>query len=318
MMFSDAAAGVGDFLGRTLVPVLWGYAVLFGVLATLWGAARAQVGIRRLQAQRQLGVRIPAGFRVRSSRTTHSPGCFALVYPRWQLAKQDGTCNLRCLDNEVVEGFSMLEIGRWRLASRSVVGFYDFVVALRERGHVIALSDEEAEKLTRFTERDHLRGSGVSRSHIHQRFAADPAQFEQFCAELYRELGHHVEAAPSNTGCGLSVTDPEGEALVKCLCLPPSQLVEEQRLQELAEANPTPAERLIVVTTAGFTTDAEVHASQAGMVLIDGDALVTLCEQAWGNRPPAQGPSLQQVQLTLEDHLAHMPADLRDRYAAAA
>ncbi|MDO5084207.1 MAG: restriction endonuclease [Arachnia propionica] len=318
-MFNDVVAGIWDSVGGVLAPVLWVGAVLLGTVAVVWVVTLLARTIRRLQATRELGVRIPRGFRVRRARPERDQGTFVLAYPRWQVARKDGTRNRRYRTNEVVEDFSTLELGRWRLSSRSVMRFYDLVVALRGRGHVIALSGEEAEKLALLNEQEGLRVCGASRNHIYHRFAAEPTRFEQFCAELYRELGHRVEVTPpiADGGFDLRMFGPGGKTLVECKCFHPAQSVGRPVLQKLFGAGAVEgADRLLVVTTATFSKEALAYAEAVGMDLVDGDALVTLCDRAWGCRPPAQGPTVQEVQLTLEDHLAHMPADIRERYAA--
>ena len=317
-MFGDVWAAMERSLGGGLGVVVGIAAALLAALILLWVVTGIRAIIRGHLASRQLGIRIPRGFRVGRAKVVRDRGAFVLVYPRWQAARKDGTRNRRYRHNEVVEGFSTLELGRWRLSSRSVVHFYDFVVALRERGHVIALSGEEAEKLTRLSEQDRLRVSGASRSHIYHRFAAEPTRFEQFCAELYRELGERVEVTPpiADGGFDLKMFGPRGKTLVECKCFHPSQSVGRPVLQKLFGAEAVEgADRLVVVTTATFSKEALAYAEAVGMELVDGDALVELCDRAWGCRPPAQGPTVQEVQLTLEDHLAHMPADIRDRYA---
>ena len=100
---------------------------------------------------------IPREFRVKPAKAVREVGAFLLDYPQWRVAKKDGTRDLRCRDNTVVREFSVLEIGRWRLVSRSVVRLYDFVIALRGMGHKIAFSNEEAEKVNRINGQARLR-----------------------------------------------------------------------------------------------------------------------------------------------------------------
>ena len=134
-------------------------AILLGwVLLLVLGAIRA--GVRRLRAETEIGLSIPRGFRVKPARAFREVGAFLLDYPHWRVAKKDGTRDLRCRDNAVVRGLSVLEIGRWRLVSRSVVRLYDFVIALRGMGHKIAFSNEEAEKFNRINGQAQLRWTG--------------------------------------------------------------------------------------------------------------------------------------------------------------
>ena len=133
----------------------------------------AIIGMRRLRAEADVGVRIPMGFRVKPAKINRETGAFILVYPRWQKANKDGTRNYRYRDNAVVKGFSVLELGRWRFASRSVLQFYDFVVRLRSMGHVIAPSREEMEKLNQVSARARLRWTGNTSGGLYHRFAIE-------------------------------------------------------------------------------------------------------------------------------------------------
>ena len=84
-------------------------------------------------------------------------------------------------------------------------------------------------------------------------------------------------------------------------------------LQKLFGANAVErANHLILVTTATFSKKAIGYARDVGIELVDGPALVTLCNRVWGGRPPVRGATAQEAQLTLEDHLSRMPADIRN------
>lgn len=151
--FVESGAPVLIPVGAVSAVILLGW-----VLLLVLGAIRA--GIRRLRAETEIGLSIPRGFRLKPARVFREVGAFLLDYPHWRVAKKDGTRDLRCRDNAVVRGLSVLEIGRWRLVSRSVVRLYDFVIALRGMGHKIAFSNEEAEKFNRINGQAQLRWTG--------------------------------------------------------------------------------------------------------------------------------------------------------------
>ena len=301
------------------VPVLIPVGVAFAVILLGWvlllvlGAIRA--GIRRLRAEAEIGLSIPRGFRVKPARTVREVGAVLLAYPQWRVAKKDGTRDLRCRDNTVVRGFSVLEIGRWRFVSRSVVRLYDFVTALRAMGHKIALSGEEAEKLNRINGQARLRWMGEASDGLYRRFSGDPTQFEQFCAKLYSCLGYRVEITPPVADGGFDLRMFRGgeKVLVECKCFRPASSVGRPVLQKLFGANAVErANHLILVTTAAFSKGAITYARDVGIELVDGPALVALCNRAWGGCPPVRGATAQEAQLSLEDHLSRMPADIRN------
>lgn len=66
------------------------------------------------------------------------------------------------------------------------------------------------------------------------------------------------------------------------------------------------------MTTATFSKGAIAYARDVGIELVDGPALVALCNRVWGGRPPVRGATVQEVQLSLEDHLSRMPSDIRN------
>ena len=312
---------------RTLVetenPVLVLLGVVITVFVVVWVLLMlinaAIIGMRRLRAEADGGVRIPMGFRVKPAKINRETGAFILVYPRWQKANKDGTRNYRYRDNAVVKGFSVLELGRWRFASRSVLQFYEFVVRLRSMGHVIAPSREEMEKLNQVSARARLRWTGNTSGGLYHRFAEAPSQFETFCAELYRELGYQVEVTPpvADGGFDLDMFRSGERTLVECKCFKPDNPVGRPVLQKLFGANATEnANRLIAVTTSTFSRGAIAYAKEVGIELVEGRDLVAMCSRVWGAHSPTQEPMMEDAQLSLEDHLLNMPIDIRDRYAS--
>ena len=302
-----------------LVPIGAAIAVflIVWILLTLLDLVKA--GMRRMRAEADIGISIPRGFRVKRSRITRTTGEFILVYPRWQKANKDGTRNDKYRDNAVVEGFSVLELGRWRFASRSVFRFYEFVVRLRSMGHVITPSREEMDKLNQVSARARLRWTGNTSGGLYHRFSDEPRQFELFCAELYREFGHRVEitAPVADGGFDLEMFRTGEKILVECKCFKPGNPVGRPILQKLFGANATEkANRLILVTTSTFSREAVEYAREVGIELVEGRDLVAMCSRAWGAHSPTPEPMMEDAQLSLEDHLLNMPVDIRDRYTS--
>ena len=321
-MFDQFLRVLGTFV-ETDNPVLVLLGVAIAVFVAVWLLLMvvdvAVTVVRRLRAEADVGVRIPRGFRVKPAKINRGTGAFILVYPRWQKANKDGTRDYRYRDNTVVRGFSVLELGRWRFASRSVLQFYEFVLRLRSMGHVIAPSREEMEKLNQVSARARLRWTGNTSGGLYHRFAEEPRQFEIFCAELYRELGYRVEVTPpvADGGFDLEMFRPGERTLVECKCFKPDASVGRPILQKLFGANATEnANRLIVVTTSTFSKGAIAYAKEVGIELVEGRDLVAMCSRVWGAHSPTQEPMMEDAQLSLEDHLLNMPIDLRDRYAS--
>ena len=309
---------VGDFLAAgmpVLVPAGLGAVGLLLLWFMSWIFRETRARIRRSRAGAELGIRLPQEIRAKPAKEVRGIGAFVLVYPRWKMAKKDGTRDRRYRNNEVVKGHSVLELGRWRLVSRSVIRLYDLVIELRSRGHAIALSSEEADKLNRLNFHDRARSSQSVGDDLHQRFAGDPTQFEYFCAELYHGLGYRVEITPpvADGGFGLRMFRDGQKTLVECKCFKPANSVGRPILQRLFGANAVEgADHLILVATATFSGEAIAYAREVGMELVDGSALVALCSRAWGICPSAPVATAQRTRLSLEDHLSRVPADIRD------
>ena len=103
--------------------------------------------------------------------------------------------------------------------------------------------------------------------------------------------------------------------LLECKCFEPSNSVGRPILQKLFGANAVEgAGHLILVTTATFSGEAIAYAREVGIELVDGSALIALCNRVWGIRPPARVTAAQHAQLSLEDHLSCMPSDIRDAH----
>ena len=126
--FSESAvrAAVASVVGLVAVGVI--------VKALTW-LYRA---LLRRCVGKELGVRIHRGFRVRRAKTHRDIGAFLLAYPTWRYAKKDGTRDRRRSDNAVINHWSVLEVGRWRISCQDVFALYDLVLAVRGAGVVVA------------------------------------------------------------------------------------------------------------------------------------------------------------------------------------
>ena len=90
-MFGDVWAAMERSLGGGLGVVVGIAAALLAALILLWVVTGIRAIIRRHLASRQLGIRVPRGFRVGRAKVVRDRGAFVLVYPRWQAARNCGT-----------------------------------------------------------------------------------------------------------------------------------------------------------------------------------------------------------------------------------
>lgn len=155
--------------------------------------------------------------------------------------------------------------------------------------------------------------SATSVANIVAQFRSQPTDFEPFCADVFRNLGWSAEVTPPvrDGGFDLKLYDSQGVSFIaECKCYEPTHRVGRPIIQKLQGANTTVgAQGMMVITTSGFSRDAVTYANQAGVQLIDGDMLVRLCAQAFGESDAQPVPASAFV-LTRNDIMQHIPADM--------
>ncbi|MDO4244359.1 MAG: restriction endonuclease [Actinomyces sp.] len=319
---SDALSGMTDLLG--LLPVRASVstgsvllAVMLLVVCTLAavGMRCTTQACRRARAGHDLGVAIPRGFRVSRSQRLRRTGSYHLAYPRWRYAIQDGTRDHRRSGNRVVKSWSVLEVGRWRVASKDVLAMYDLVLSLRAAGVDIAYSRHEQTKLRAIQARTQDRPRGSSLDGVIAEFANRSTGFEAFCADLFRGMGYQTEL-PGTRGGGfdLRLRRDGTTSIVRCACHPGDRGVGAPAVHKLHGANIVEgADSMIVVSTSSFTPDAVDFAQEAGVDLIDGDRLRAMCHRVWGAALPPSATPEGSVELSLEELLTGFPIDMRHR-----
>ena len=306
--FSESAvrAAVASVVGLVAVGVI------VKVLTWLYRA------LLRRCVGKELGVRIHRGFRVSRAKTHRDIGAFLLAYPTWRYAKKDGTRDRRRSDNAVINHWSVLEVGRWRINCQDVFALYDLVLAVRGAGVVVAESAHEQRKREATSSSRRARHNAVSIDSLISAFASRPTDFERFCADLFRSFGFRVETTPPvrDGGVDLRMSREGWTYIVECKCYDRSHRVGRPVIQKLQGANAVEmADRMVVVTTSAFSQDAIDYAGQVGAELIDGDHLIAMCSRAWGNAlPPSIMPD-RTVALSADDLLTGFPADLRHSYS---
>lgn len=109
----------------------------------------------------------------------------------------------------------------------------------------------------------------------------------------------------------LKLYDPQGVSFIaECKCYEPTHRVGRPIIQKLQGANTiVGAQGMMVITTSGFSRNAVTYANQVGVQLIDGDMLVRLCAQAFGESD-AQPVPASAFALTRNDIMQYIPADM--------
>lgn len=299
-----------------------------GVLALLAVAALAVVGAKvgrfalRMARISKLDRRYPGARRALPRRYTirrngnHRTDCYELAFPHWEHAASDGAADRRFADNRVVWPACTVRVGPLEIACHDPAATVRFVGLLRAKGAPIAPCGLEVEKGQRLVQDARDRQTLTTVEALVERFEPHPADFERFCAHIFQRLGYRAELTPPSNDGGYDVMlyrngdNAAPLALVECKCFAPSHHVGRPLVQKLVGANRTVgAEKLIFVTSSGYTAGAVAYASEAGVELVDGARLLWLRDRAFGTSARPVGFDDVPWQLTEADIAPYYPPD---------
>ncbi|WEV72001.1 restriction endonuclease [Bifidobacterium sp. ESL0790] len=308
-----------DFeLSDALIPTLTTYAIPLAIGVV--GIVLIVLLLRQLyqiwlagQVRKNCNVEVPKGIRIGRSDGEEGIGNFTLHFPYWQFPKKDGTADQRHSNNKIYQPKSVLEVAGFSFKSDNPLTLYSFVLEMRNHGNAIGYSNMESFKRQRAVQRAKVRQSSTSVDAIVASFSSNPSEFEPFCADLYRHFGYRVAVTPSanDGGFDLKMTKNGRTYIVECKCFEPTHHVGLPLLRKLVGANAIQhAQGLIFITTSTYTSQAIKYAKESGIELIDGNALVRMCQQAWGNSLPQQSVNPSAFELTQNDLLAQIPEDM--------
>ena len=296
--------------------------ILLIVIAVLAVLVLDQIiqAVLRLTIGRQYSVRIPFSVRVGVDFHTPHPGSLVMGYPQWRRAKKDGTRDLRTNDHHVIKNRTVIRFDGWKLRGKNPFEAYDLVTDLRREGQVIAPCYEEQTKRSYCVSRAKHRQAAANIDGIIAEFADRPTDFEDFCADMFRQLGYTAKVTPPSRDGGYDILlrDRNGmTSIAECKCYARNHHVGRPIVQKLHGANATVgAQGMMVITTSSFSQGAIEYAARTGVRLIDGSRLVEMCRNAW---PSVSASSLlmiptDEMTLTDADIMACIPMDLRARY----
>lgn len=310
---------VKPFLDRLAAFDPWAWLFAFGLLLavvlTVWVLWEIWQFVMRSQVARAYGFQVPRKVRVRPRRDDGYQGEFRLAYPYWQFAKRDGTRDRRRGDNnKLIQPKSTLALRNHHFSSRSPLAIYGTVQLAREVGQQIAWSDAEIAKGKIENRAARARQANASAALIAETYGKHPADFEQYCAELFCDFGYRAKVTPPSRDGGYDI-ELWGNGLhylVECKCFAPGAAIGRPHLQKLLGANAVVgAEKLIFVTTARFTADARNYARELDIDLIDGTRLTKMVAEVAGHQPEPK--AVGGAELSGEELLANYPADAFDR-----
>lgn len=298
----------------------YGIPVLLALLAAIL-LVYLCVEIRQLWLSRQVlfvcNVKVPKGVRIGRSRTADAIGSVDLAFPYWQFSKKDGTADLRRSNNKVMKPKSVLEVAGFSFKSKNPLALYDLTLLMRDEGQSIGYCQLESYKRQLVMKRVKARQCATSVRSIIASFSSHPTDFEPFCADLYKRFGYRAFVTPPVNDGGFDLRLEKGGRtyIAECKCYDLSNRVGRPLLQKLVGANTTQhAQGLIFITTSSYTAQAVAYANECGIQLIDGNTLVQMCTQAWGNSLPQQAIDPSLFELTEDDLLCQIPEDMRHKF----
>lgn len=268
---------------------------------------------RRRKASRYFGFQLASSIIAKPLPSTRRMGTFTLSYPVWAAAKKDGTRDLRTNNHRIIRDYSVLLVDKWSLRCKDPFQLYRVVLSLRRLGHSIELCSEEVVKRDKAVKTLEDRAASNDLFELVQRFSSNPVEFEDFCADVFTQLGWTTEVTPprNDGGYDIVMTSTDGiEAIVECKCYSSGHSVGRPAIQKLKGANAAlDCDVLYFVTTSTYSKEAVTYAMEAGVTLIDGAELIQLCKQAFGSHANSNPAAIDYV-LTSEDIRSHYPKDM--------
>ncbi|MGE4603825.1 restriction endonuclease [Bifidobacterium longum subsp. longum] len=240
-------------------------------------------------------------------------GFFQLNYPMWEASNNDGTRDKRTNDTRIIDAWSELTIGGWRVRSKSPIELYSVVTALRAAGHDVALIPREQTKMTGASVIYSAR-QATSVMDLVRAFFNQKDMFRSFCIEMCRANGYFVTES-SKPGFDFYAELGGVTGLVACSCLNVSSNVGLPAIRQLSDANVLEGmPEMMYITTGGFSSQAISFASRENIHLIDGSQLLGMVHAAWGSSAAAASNiPYTEYTLTQQELEAGYPSDMQRR-----
>lgn len=221
---------------------------------------------------------------LRLTTSIKEQGDVTLRIPFWKYENKDGSRNKRKRNNRLIRRESSLAISHFVITSNNPYLIYWLYKELILRGVQFLKPKIFGRKGRICPDSQGLRLASRPASNassvIYAHYIDHPTDFEEYCAEIFRQQGYKAKTTPrtNDGGFDIDMIDPQGRrCIVECKCYnPDNESVGRDLIQKLVGANAVvQAERLIFITTARFTEAATKYACSISnpVELIDGDRL---------------------------------------------
>lgn len=239
---------------------------------------------------------------------------YTLQFPTWDHPTNNGTRDHRYKQNYVIWRTCTIPVDQYELTCKNPIAAANLVAELRARGVAIQPCREEIDKGNYLVAEARRMRDLDSIESIVNFFAEKPAEFEEYCANLFRHLGYSAWTTPATNdgGYDIELYGSNGHGIAECKCFTPSNKVGRPALQKLVGANQViGANRLVFITTSSFSKEALDYADQTGVECINGTQLLGLQNTAFGTDSQHINFNSVNWQLTPDDIVLYYPPDLR-------
>lgn len=266
----------------------------------------------------RLGV-LPSSIYVRAAKKKERSelAYYDLNYPLWEHPKSDESKDARYKRNSIIWKKSVLHLPDYIVYTSRPYDLIAIIHNLRIQGVNIEKSPEEKHKYQKACHMTVIQQSQDKAASIVKLYADNPTGFEQFCAELFVQMGFSASVTPKTNDGGYDILlhDDQGSTIVECKCYSLTHKVGRPAIQKLVGANRiVMARSMCFVTTSSFSDAAVVYAKQVGVRLIDGIELSSILSRINSEKQHSPHISLSQWELTIQDMQFHVPNDIYNKY----
>lgn len=294
------------------------FALLLTIL--IWSAVyrirEAHQNKLRERFSEQYGIpTLPDSIRVHTEKSAFLANRYYLLFPYWIYSRHDGCKDRRRRYNKIVWRNSSLEFQNWMLTSIYPYDLLEPVRELRHAGYQIEMTAAEEERLQELIDESIRNSHLLDAAGIYDEFIQNPRDFEFFCADLLEAEGWECTVTQATNDGGYDIAFYKGDetGIAECKCYAISRNIGRPLIQKLVGANVDRADRILFMTTSGFTSSAVEYANHQGVELIDGEQLAKMFRNMSLQKEP-QNNLPDTYQLKISDMAKYVPSDIFNAY----
>ena len=246
-------------------------------------------------------------------RRSNGANGFSLSFPEWLYPNKDGSRDRRRSNNTIVQESCVLLVDDYRVSVDSPIHLIWLVNTLRAKGVSINRCVEEERKYRYAMSQKELIQKHETILSLIGKFRERPADFENYCAQLFAHRGFRAVVTPPSRDGGYDIElwgNSGIEVIVECKCYDPGNKVGRDLIQKLVGANASlNAPQMMFVTTSDFSFDAKKYAASVGVELVNGEGLLCLVQEVFAVAEAEGAMATEEWELHREDLLQYYPPD---------